>query len=246
MSSLKHEPTRTEGPAAPVIPVVAEVSKLVGAYRPDAWAFHRLPSREIKRRFWHMFPGMMAFSLHLVPHVDPISPLLRLSLVSFGIAVSIRILLGFRLIQRKGEGAGVDAVAGYAFSVLATILIFPRHLELGLAVLGILAFGDGAATFVGLTLRGPRLAWNRGKSWSGLIGFIVIGSLMTSLLYWDEARNPQAADPAVSFGLAFLLTAPAVVAAAFAESVRSRINDNIRVGIVAVVAIVLLHNFRPL
>ena len=45
-------------------------------------------------------------------------------------------------------------------------------------------------------------------------------------------------------GTALLLTAPAVVAAAVAESIRSRINDNIRVGIVAAVAIVLLHNFR--
>ena len=56
----------------------------------------------------------------------------------------------------------------------------------------------------------------------------------------------EAADPAVSYGRALLLTSPAVVAAAFAESIRSHINDNIRVGVVAAIALVLLHSFRPL
>ena len=191
-----------------------------------------------------MFPGLLPFALQLFPHADPISPILRFIIVGCCAAISMRILIGFRLIQRQGESTGLGAVTGYVFSVLATVLAFPQHLELGLAVLAILAFGDGTATLAGLTFRGPRLAWNHGKSWSGLVGFIVIGSLMTSWIYWGEANNSEAAEPPVSLGFALLLTAPAVVAAAVAESIRSRINDNIRVGIVAAVAIVLLHNFR--
>jgi dolichol kinase len=193
-----------------------------------------------------MSPGLLAFGLLMISHADPISPTLRWIVVSCCIAIGAWILRGFRQIQRQGEGAGVAAVGGYSLSVLLTVFLFPRHLELGLAVLAILAFGDGSATLAGLTFRGPRLWWNRAKSWSGFAGFIVVGSLMTSWIYWGETHNPEAADPAVSFGTALLLTSPAVVMAAFAESVRSRINDNIRVGVVSAVMLVLLHGLRPL
>ena len=223
-----------------------DTASIVRESRADSWTIHRLPSRELKRRFWHICPGLLAFALHIVSHADPISPTLQLIIVGCCIAIAARILLGFRQIQRQGEGAGLAAVGGYSLSVLLTAFLFPRHLELGLAVLAILAFGDGSATLVGLTFRGPRLSWNRAKSWSGLLGFVVIGSLMTAWIYWGETHNPEAAEPAVSFGLALLLTSPAVVAAALAESIRSRINDNIRVGVVAAIAVIMLHSLRPL
>ena len=193
-----------------------------------------------------MCPGLLAFALLIVSHADPISRTLRFIVVCCGIAIAAWILQGFRQIQRQGEGAGLAAVGGYSLSVLLTVFLFPRQLELGLAVLSILAFGDGSATLAGLTIRGPRLWWNRAKSWSGFIGFIVIGSLMTSWIYWGETHNPEARDPAVSWRLALVLTSPAVFAAAVAESIRSRLNDNIRVGVVAAVVLVLLHGLRPL
>ncbi len=221
-------------------------ASIVRESRADSWTIHRLPSRELKRRFWHICPGLLAFGLQVVSHADPISPTLQLIIVGCCIAIAARILLGFRQIQRQGEGAGLAAVGGYSLSVLLMAFLFPRHLELGLAVLAILAFGDGSATLVGLTFRGPRLWWNRAKSWSGLLGFVVIGSLMTAWIYWGETHNPEAAEPAVSFGLALLLSSPAVVAAALAESIRSRINDNIRVGVVAAIALIMLHSLRPL
>ena len=225
---------------------VADTGSTVRESRADVWTIQRLPYRELKRRFWHMCPGLLAFGLHIVSHADPISPTMQLIIVGCCLAIAARILLGFRQIQRHGEGAGIAAVGGYLLSVLLTAFLFPRHLELGLAVLAILAFGDGSATLVGLTIRGPRLWWNRAKSWSGLLGFVVIGSLMTAWIYWGETHNPEAADPSVSFGLALLLTSPAVVAAALAESIRSRINDNIRVGVVAAITLVVLHSFRPM
>lgn len=212
----------------------------------ETWTLHRLPYREIKRRFWHMSPGLLAFGLHVVPHADPISRTLQVIIVCCCVAIALWILWGFGQIKRHGEGAGLAAVSGYSLSVLVTSFLFPRHLELGLAVLSILAFGDGSATLVGLTLRGPRLQWNRGKTWTGLLGFTVFGSVMTAWIYWGETHNPEAADLPVSYGMAMLLTSPAVFAAAVAESIRSRINDNIRVGIVAAMMLVLLHSFRTL
>ena len=245
MSVLRDDVTQAKRTST-VRADAVNTASIVRESRADSWTIHRLPSRELKRRFWHMCPGLLAFGLHVVSHADPISPTLQLIIVGCCIAIAARILLGFRQIQRQGEGAGLAAVGGYSLSVLLMAFLFPRHLELGLAVLAILAFGDGSATLVGLTFRGPRLWWNRAKSWSGLLGFVVIGSLMTAWIYWGESHNPEGADPAVSYGIALLLTSPAVIAAALAESIRSRINDNIRVGVVAAIALVLLHCLRPL
>ena len=207
--------------------------------------FRPLTYRELKRRLWHMAPGLLALVLQVIPHRDPISPTLQWIIVGCCVLIAGRVLLGFNQIQRQGEGAGIAAVSGYALSVLMTALLFPQHLELGLSVLSILAFGDGSATMFGLAFRGPRLPWNKGKSWSGLMAFFTVGSVMTSWIYWGEANSVEAIDPGVSLFQAFALTVPAVLLAGLAESVRSKINDNVRVGIVAAITMVLLHSLRP-
>lgn len=243
MSSLKDvqrtAESRTNAPVSPSIP-----QQQLHQQTANRITFRPLPYRELKRRFWHMSPGLLAFALHVFPHRDPISPTLRGIILGCVALIAGRIFLGFRQIQRLGEGAGTSAVTGYALSVLLTILAFPGDLELGLAVLSILAFGDGSATLIGLTLRGPVLPWNASKSWSGLIGFITVGSLMTAWIYWGETHNPEASEPPVSFALALCLTVPAVITAALFESLRSRVNDNVRVGVVSAATLVLLHTLR--
>jgi len=204
-------------------------------------AFHALPYREIRRRFWHMTPGLLPFALQLFSHADPISPTMYVIAVGCCVVIGLRILTSFRQIQRVGEGTGASAVAGYALSVLFTIVMFPAHMEIGMGVLSILAFGDGSATLFGLMLRGPRLPWNSAKSWSGLLAFWVIGSVMSAWSYAGETWNPEALDPPVSFGHALIVVLPAVVASGLAESARTRINDNIRVGVVAAFFLTAMH-----
>ena len=240
MSSLKDLKTtpKIRLYEAPVSPLPGEATV------PARLEFRPLTYRELQRRLWHMAPGLLPFILHAVPHRDPISPTMRSIIIGCSIVIAAKILHGFQKIQRRDEGAGLAAVGGYSLSVLAALMAFPGDIELGLSVLAILAFGDGSATLVGLTLRGPRLPWNQAKSWSGLVAFIAVGSLMTAWTYWGETRNPEAAEPAVSFAFALALTAPAVILSAFAESVRSRINDNVRVGIVAAFSLILLNMFR--
>jgi phytol kinase len=226
---------------------VETASKGIGAKRAGTaedsgrWTVQALPYREIRRRLWHMAPGVLAFGLHAESHADPITPTLKAIIIGCGVLIAVRIFSGFRQIERQGEGKGTAAVAGYAFSVLLTMLLFPRHLEIGVGVLAILAFGDGSATLFGLTFRGPRLPWNSSKSWSGFLAFIGVGSLMSTWLYWGETWNPEAADPGVSFLQALLIVSPAVIASAFAESIRTRLNDNIRVGIVAAITLIATH-----
>ena len=220
-------------------------SSLRFARSPGHWHAGLLTVRELRRRAWHMSPGLLPAVLQFVPHADPVSPTLRWIIIGITVALGLSIFLGFRQIQRSNEVIGLAAVSGYALPILIMIFLFPRHLELGFALLAILAFGDGSATLFGLLLRGPRLPWNRAKSWSGLLAFLVVGTLMASWIYRGESLNPERADPVVSFGTAVMLVSPAVIVAGFCESVNSRINDNIRVGVAGAVVLALTHLWRP-
>ena len=134
------------------------------------------------------------------------------------------------------------SVAGYAGSVLITLLLFPAHAELGLTVLAVLAFGDGSATLVGKLVGGPRLPWNPQKSWAGFLAFATVGGAMASLIYWGETHfNTEALGPGVSLvqALACGFT-PALLGAVY-ESIPSRVNDNVRVGVVAAAGVTAAH-----
>lgn len=203
----------------------------------------RVGVAELRRRAWHMSPGLLPFPLWFFPHQDPISLTLRLIMSATIVGLALRIYLQYRMIQRHGERRTqrMGAVLGYACSVLFTLLLLPAHAEIGLAVLGILAFGDGAATLGGLLLGGRRLPWNPRKSWSGLASFCVVGTLMTALIYWGESHNPEAQTPGMDFTTAVLCAGIATAVSAVAESWNSRIDDNIRVGIAAVISMVGVH-----
>lgn len=209
------------------------------------WFPGSLTQRELRRRFWHMSPGLLPLILQVVPHADPVSVTLRWIVFGVATGIGVRILWGFRQIQRTNEEGGFSAVAGYALSVIAMLLLFPQHLELSFALLAILAFGDGSATLFGLLIQGPKLPWNPEKSWSGLAAFVVVGCLMAAWIYWGESWNLERVDSPVTFLTALLLVAPAVIVGAFCESVHSRINDNVRVGIVSGVMLMITHLYRP-
>lgn len=207
-------------------------------------AIHSLTSKESRRRLWHIAPGLLAFPLQLVSHADPVSETLRGIILFVVFVLAAHVYLRFRRIQRHQQDSGLSAVVGYAMAVLLTILAFPDRLEVGLGVLAILAFGDGSATAFGKMLRGPTLPWNSSKSWAGFLAFLICGSIMTTWIYWGETQNPEAQEPPLSLLRAFLLTCPAVVLCAIVESLNSRINDNIRVGVVGASTLILLSFLR--
>ena len=149
------------------------------------------------------------------------------------VLIATKIHSQFNRIGRHGEHDFRAAVLGYSISVLGMLLLFPYQAELGLALLAILAFGDGLATLGGLLLRGPRLPWNPAKSWAGTACFVLVGLPMTAVVYWGETHNAQALEPGVSAATALVFVTPAVLASALAESVRSKLNDNLRIGITA-------------
>lgn len=191
-----------------------------------------------------MAPGLLPIPLQFVSHQDPLSRTLWWIIIAVIASLTAHIFLRFRRIRRSTSDIGTSAITGYAVAVLATIVLLPDRLEVGLAVLSILAFGDGSASLFGLLMRGPALPWNRGKSWSGFLAFLLVGGLLTAWIYWGETQNPEALEPALSFTRALLLTFPAVAVCAFVESIPSGINDNIRVGITAAISLALLSLCR--
>jgi uncharacterized protein (TIGR00297 family) len=108
----------------------------------------------------------------------------------------------------------------YPLVVLALVLLFRDRLYLAAAGWGFLAFGDGFATLAGLSIGGPRLPWNPRKTWSGLAGYVVFGSLgALGLASFVAGRLPSSAEC-----VAFLL---AGLAGAVVESLPSELDDNL-------------------
>jgi uncharacterized protein (TIGR00297 family) len=122
----------------------------------------------------------------------------------------------------------------YPLSVLVLILAFPRRPDIVAAAWGILAVGDGAATVVGRRLGGRRLPWNPEKTLAGSAALMVAGGGAGILL---AAWTRPAVSPEPP--LAFVLLAPplAALAAAFVESLRVRLDDNISVPMAAAIVL---------
>ena len=79
----------------------------------------------------------------------------------------------------------------YPVSVLVLILLYRNNMHIVAAAWAIMALGDGMASIAGETLRGPALKWNPGKTWWGLLGFVVAGSAGAYLLTrWSSPSLP--------------------------------------------------------
>lgn len=73
-------------------------------------------------------------------------------------------------VGREGEIPGEGALYN-ALGVLFTLGLLRDHPSAAIAVIIILALGDGLATFVGSSYGRHKMPWNRGKTVEGTIGF---------------------------------------------------------------------------
>ena len=130
-------------------------------------------------------------------------------------------------IIRKTDVRGPRAgVLYYPASVLMLVLVFRERLDIVAAAWGVMAFGDGFATLVGTQAAGPRLPWNRDKSWNGLFAFIAAGSLgSVALALWVAPSLPE--SPATLFLVAGPIAATLI--AAIVETLPAGIDDNVTV-----------------
>jgi uncharacterized protein (TIGR00297 family) len=138
------------------------------------------------------------------------------------------------LLRKEERAARVSVgIALYAITVLLLIFTFRRSLQIAAAGWGYLAFGDGFATVVGMTLGGRRLPWNERKSIAGSLGFLVFGFLGSSVLYgFVLGRAPSAWELGCLFAGA--------LAGAAVESLPSELDDNVLPPLVGAAVLALL------
>ena len=199
----------------------------------------RIGMPELRRRLLHMLPGLLPLVLWVYPHERMWELPVRVWVVGLVMLVVTFGMKSFGSMLRPGE-SGASSVLNYGFCVLGSLAIAPEHPEFTLIVVVLLAFGDGSATLGGMLIGGPRLFWNRDKSWAGLACFFVAGTVTAAVVYWGEVE--------VSWSDAFALGAAVALCAALAESLPVRLDDNLRVGIAAITAcfVIVDHNFQLL
>ncbi len=188
----------------------------------------RVTGKELLRKLVHMGVGGIAFA---VAYLGPFySALCALAALLMNLFVLPRV--GGKVLWRQAEqerGTSLGIVL-YPAAVLALILVFWNRLEVAAAIWAILAFGDGMASLVGMTVGGPRLPWNPKKSWSGTLAYWLFGTLgAATLLWWTLSRTDQ------PYVLPFLIAAAAVTSlfAAMIESQPIALDDNISVPLLA-------------
>jgi uncharacterized protein (TIGR00297 family) len=179
---------------------------------------------EVARKLVHMGVGLIAFSLRFL---GPLwGGFCALVAVVFNLVLLPRI--GGRRLWREADAARgmATGIVLYPVAVLLLILLFHRRLEVAAAVWGILAFGDGMASLVGMTFGHRKLPWNPAKSWAGSAAYLVFGAAAaTLLLLWTApARYP------VGFALGACLAA--ALFAALLESLPHGLDDNLGVPLV--------------
>ena len=202
---------------------------------------------ELRRKALHVAMGGFALLLRWLTPVQ--AALCAVAALLFNLLLLQRVTRRRLLRASEREGGFSWGMALYPAAVLATILVFHRRLELAAAVWALLAFGDGMATVAGVTLGGPRLPWNRDKSWAGLAAFVVWGTATAAfLLRWvqhgaldGQSSGAVSASFLATHGAGSTLSdtslllggcLAAALAAGLAESARTGIDDNVLVPLV--------------
>ena len=140
--------------------------------------------------------SMLGFAL-LLPFLTRVEAAgAALLALTFNLLVLPRLSVDLRkrsVAEDREAGATLwTGIVAYPISVLALILLFGRHMEVVAIAWAIMALGDGLASVVGGSWRGPAVPWNRGKTWSGFLAFIVAGSLGSFVLTrWVAPSLPE-------------------------------------------------------
>ncbi|MEL7061622.1 MAG: DUF92 domain-containing protein, partial [Acidobacteriota bacterium] len=127
----------------------------------------------------------------------------------------------------RGRSLGIVL---YPAAVLGLLLLFWHRLEVVTGVWAILAFGDGMASICGMTLRGPRLAWNPRKTWAGTLGYWIFGSAGCFVLVWWTLHHQ---GESIDLGVLAVVSAITAAFAALIESQPIQLDDNVSVPLLA-------------
>ena len=190
-------------------------------------------SNELARKAVHIVFGLVALALRWLTTWQAAG----LALAAFVFNWKLLPHLGGSVIAREKRGTDTGILL-YPLAVLALVLVFSGRPELAAASWGIIAFGDGMATIAGKLVPITALRWNRQKSLGGFMAFWLFGSLAAWFLWRFVA---VVAPPNL-----MVLTALATLAAAIAESLDLRVDDNLVVPLVTALSFVYLLQFDAL
>jgi uncharacterized protein (TIGR00297 family) len=150
------------------------------------------------------------------------------------------------VMPRVGRGLYRDAgrrhdagIVAYPAMVLLLILVFRGpYLPIAAAVWAMMAFGDPAAAIAGKAVGGPRLPWNREKTWVGLLANWAVAGAASNLVFLFVSRREPQPD-----AVAVLMIGAGIYA--FLESVKSGLDDNLVAPLPAALAIYQLGMHWP-
>jgi uncharacterized protein (TIGR00297 family) len=188
----------------------------------------KISSGEWGRKAVHMGMGLFALALRFISW--PAAALCAAGALLFNL---FALPVFGRGIYRDAEKRRDVGIVAYPTAVLAVILLFRHHLAVAAALWGMMAAGDPMASIAGKLAGGPRLPWNRAKTWSGLAAYAVFGGIAGSLLMAFVGRIPIGYAIAAFAGFALL--------GAFLESIETGIDDNLVPGLGVAFAYGTLH-----
>ena len=189
-----------------------------------------LPREEALRKAVHV--GMAGFALLLGTLTWWQAALAAFGALAMNVFVLPRVA-PYLLRKEEREARFSVGITLYAATVLLLIFTFQRNLQIAAAGWGYLAFGDGFASIIGMTVGGARLPWNQKKSLSGSLGYVVFGFLGAAALFGFVAGRVP-----LPWELGCLLAA--ALAGAAVESLPSELDDNVLPPLVAATALALL------
>jgi uncharacterized protein (TIGR00297 family) len=175
----------------------------------------KIPASEWKRKAVHAGMGLFALALRWLSWEQ--AALCALAAVAFNLFAIPRIGRG---LYRDGSRRRDVGIVSYPLMVLLLVLLFRGDLApIAAAVWAMMAFGDPAAAIFGKLVEGPRLPWNREKTWIGLLANWAFAATAAVLVFWFVASR---LDPE-----AVLILTLGAGAFALLESVRSGLDDNL-------------------
>lgn len=141
--------------------------------------------------------------------------------------------------HRRGYSPGVIA---YSVTLVLLCTIFWNRPDLAACGWGVLAFGDGIASLTGRSLGGPRLPWNREKSWVGFAAFAFTASAACFLLASFVQAHAQALE-SLPHDHVLLASSIAGLTGAIVESLPLSLDDNISAPLAAAAMFALVESF---
>ena len=195
---------------------------------------------ETKRQTFHMLMGFLPFLLKYLPIWCFIG------MVFFALIFILLILPRFsNFAFRTGDierGYPLGAVY-YTISIILLLLIFPVYIAA--SAWAILAFGDGASTLFGMHYGKKTLFWNRQKSYTGFLSFVLFAwagsaavifwlSDLSALPWWqsfDDLPTKFSFMPLADTSRIIITSFLTSFFCAVVESLPTKLNDNLTVPI---------------